>query len=138
MRPSVALSIGGIFYVLFGLITLLAPAQLLTAAGWPPPSDETLVPARDSATVLIVLGVIDWLARDAVGSPLRGLLWGNLLRPVASVVVNVWEIATGAIPASVVGVAAVALGVDLALFVLFALALRNADAAQAVPTVTPN
>jgi len=127
MRPSVALSIGGIFYVLLGLITVLAPGQLVTAVGWPTPGDETLVPVRDGGTVLIVLGVIDWLARDAVGSPLRGLLWGNLLRPVGSVAVNVWEIATGAIPATVVGVAAVALAVDVALFVLFALALRNAE-----------
>ncbi len=127
MRPSVALSIGGIFYVLLGLITVLAPGQLVTAVGWPTPGDETLVPVRDGGTVLIVLGVIDWLARDAVGSPLRGLLWGNLLRPVGSVAVHVWEIATGAIPATVVGVAAVALAVDVALFVLFALALRNAE-----------
>src|SRR6266545_6149955 len=109
MRPSLALSIGAVFYILLGLALVLAPAQLLSASGWPTTPNEMLVPARDGGTLLIVLGIINWLARDAVGAPLRGLLWGNILRPVGSVAVNVWEIATGAIPATVVGVAAVAL-----------------------------
>ena len=36
MRPRLALSIGAVFYILLGLPPLLAPAQLLSAAGGPP------------------------------------------------------------------------------------------------------
>ena len=127
MRPSLALSVGAVFNILAGLLLLLAPAQLLTSAGWPSTPDVALVPARDAGTLLLVLGVIDWLARDAVGGPLRGLLWGNLLRPIASIVVNGWEIAAGFIPASVLGGVTVAgFSVDIALIVVFALALRRA------------
>jgi hypothetical protein len=69
-----------------------------------------------------------WTARDAIGAPLRGLLWGNIVRPAASLVVNGWEVAAGIIPASVVGVVAVVtFAVDLALIVMFALALRRVD-----------
>jgi hypothetical protein len=132
MRPSLALLIGAAFYILAGLATLLAPAQLLSAAAWPTTPDVALVAARDSGTLLIVLGVIDWLARGAVGAPLRGLLWGNILRPVASLVVNGWEVAAGIIPATVFGgVALAAFGLDIALIVVFVLALRNAEAAHA-------
>jgi hypothetical protein len=127
MRPSLALSIGAVFYILTGLLLVFAPAQLLSAAGWPSAPNVALVIARDGGTLLIVLGIIDWLARDAVGAPLRGLLWGNIVRPAASLVVNGWEVAAGIIPATVFGVVAVVtFAVDLALIVMFALALRRA------------
>ena len=131
MRPSLALSIGGVFYILFGLVTVLAPAQLLSAAGWPATPDVALVPARDSGTLLIALGIINWLARGAVGAPLRGLLWGNILRSAASLVVNGWEVAAGMVPASVFGTVVAAFGVDIVLIVLFSLALRNSGSARA-------
>jgi hypothetical protein len=127
MRPSLALSIGAALYILVGLATVLMPAQLLTAIGWPTPPSEALVPARDLGTVLITLAIVNWLARDAVGAPLRGLLWANVFRPAASMVVNGWEIATGDVPATVIGGVLVAgFVVDIGLIVMFALALRRA------------
>lgn len=127
MRPSLALSIGAVFYILTGLLLVLAPAQLLSAGGWSSAPNVALVPARDAGTLLIVLGIIDWLAREAIGAPLRGLLWGNIVRPAASLIVNGWEIAAGIIPSSVIGPVAVAtFGVDITLIVMFALALRRA------------
>ena len=127
MRPSLALSIGAVFYVVAGLLLLLAPAPLLASAGWPSTPDVALVPARDGGTLLIVLGIIDWLTRNAIGQPLRGVLWGNLLRPIATLVVNGWELAAGFIPASVLGGVTVAgFATDVALIVIFALALRRA------------
>lgn len=126
MRPSLALSIGAVFYIVFGLVIVLAPAQVLSAAGWPPAPDQALVPARDAGTLLITLGIITWLARDAVGAPLRGLLWGNIFRSAASMVVNGWEVAAGIIPATVLAGLLAAFGVDIALIAMFALALRRA------------
>jgi hypothetical protein len=126
MRPGLALSIGGLFNTLAGLVLLVAPAALLSASGWPPAPNEALVPARDAGTLLIVLGIIDWQLRDTIGAPLRALLWANILRPAASLLVNGWEIATGAIPPDVVGpIALGAFGVDIALIAMFALALRH-------------
>jgi hypothetical protein len=71
MRPRLALSIGAVFYILLGLPPLLAPAQLLSAAGWPATPDVALHLARDTGVLAIGVGLIDWLARDAVGAPLR-------------------------------------------------------------------
>jgi hypothetical protein len=126
MRPSLALSIGAVIYILLGFALVLAPAQLLSASGWPTTPNEMLVPARDGGTLLIVLGIINWLARDAVGAPLRGLLWGNILRPAASMAVNGWEFAAGIVPATVLGVLVAGFGLNIALIIVFALALRRA------------
>jgi hypothetical protein len=128
MRPSLALSIGAVFYLLLGLSVVLAPAQLMSAIGWPAAPNEALVPTRDLGTLLIVLGMIDWLARAAVGPPLRGLLWANIIRPAASMVVNGWEIGAGMVPATVLGGLLVAgFGVDIALIIVFAMALRRSS-----------
>jgi hypothetical protein len=126
MRPSLALSIGAAFNILAGLALVLAPAQLLSASGWPTTPNEMLVPARDAGTLLIVLGIINWVTRAVVGAPLRGLLWANILRPAASLVVNGWEWAAGIFPATLFGVTVAAFAVDIALIVVFALAVRRA------------
>jgi hypothetical protein len=128
MRPSLALSIGAAFNILFGLPLLLAPAQILSAFGLATPS-EALVPARDSGVLLIGVGIIDWLARDAVGAPLRGLLWGNIFIRVAGMVVNLWEVSAGIIGASGATIAAAG-GINIAIIIVFALALRNAGSAN--------
>ena len=123
MRPTLALSIGAVFAVLLGLPLLLAPSQMLTAFGLGMPN-EGLILARDAGVLLIGVGIIDWMARDAVGAPLRGLLWGNIFIRGAEIVVNVWEIAVGMIPLNAGGL--IGLAVSLALVVMFALALRRA------------
>jgi hypothetical protein len=126
MRPSLALSIGAVFYLLLGLPLVFAPAQLLTTIGWPAPPVEALVPSRDLGTLLITMGIINGLARNAIGMPLRGLLWANIFRPAASMAVNSWEIAAGDVPATVLGAVLVAgYIIDVALIVMFALALRR-------------
>jgi hypothetical protein len=44
---------------------------------------EAVVVSREVGVALAGLGIINWLARNAVGGPLRGLLWGNIvLQPV--------------------------------------------------------
>ncbi len=83
-------------------------------------------PNPDWVPNLIVLGMIDWLAREAVGPPLRGLLWGNIIRPAASMVVNGWELGAGMVPTTVLGALA-GFGLNIALIVMFALALQRAS-----------
>jgi len=126
MRPSLALSIGAVTFILPGLLLVLAPAQIMSAIGWPATPNEALVLARDGGVLMIGLGIIDWLARDAVGAPLRGLLRGNIVVRVGGAVVNGWEFATGLTPSELAAGLAVALAADIAVIIVFALALRRA------------
>jgi hypothetical protein len=128
MRPRLALSIGGVFYILLGIPGLLAPAQVLSAVGLPIP-DVALHLARDVGVLAIGVGLIDWLARDAVGAPLRGLLWANILIRIAAGVLTGLEIAAGVLPVTTFGgPAAVTYLTSIALIVMFGLALRRAYA----------
>jgi hypothetical protein len=126
MRPSMALSIGAVFHVLVGLPLLIAPAQFATALGLADAPTIALVWARDIGTLALGVAVIDWLARDAVGAPLRGLLWGNIFIRVAAMVVNSWELAIGQIPSAAAAAFPFLLAINLALIIVFALALRRA------------
>ena len=126
MRPSLALAIGGVFSILVGLPILLAPAQMLSFLGIAAPPNIALIQARDTGTVLIGVGIINWLARDAVGAPLRGLLWGNLFIRVAALVVNYWELASGLMPSGAASLFPVLTAINVALIIMFALALRRA------------
>ncbi len=126
MRPSLALTIGAVFHIFVGLPILLAPAQMLSALGIAAPPDIALVQARDTGTVIIGVGIINWLARDAVGAPLRGLLWGNIFIRVAAMVVNYWELSVGLIPSGAASFFPALTAINVALIVMFALALRRA------------
>jgi hypothetical protein len=126
MRPSLALSIGAVFHILVGLPILLAPAQMLSALGIAAPPDIALVQARDTGTVIIGVGIINWLARNAVGAPLRGLLWGNIFIRVAAMVVNYLELAAGLIPSVAASLFPILTVINIALIAMFALALRRA------------
>ena len=122
MRPSLALSVGAVAATALGIPLALLPAQMLSAFGLAAPT-EALILSRDAGVLLIGLGIIDWMARNAVGAPLRGLLWGNVAIRVGEIVNNGWAIATGTIPSS----AAAGLIVPVALIIIFALALRRPE-----------
>jgi hypothetical protein len=126
MRPSLALSIGAVFHILIGLPLVFAPAQVAAALGIAAPSDIALVWARDAGTVIIGVGIINWLARNAVGAPLRGLLWGNIFIRVAAMVVNYWELSVGLIPSGAASFFPALTVINVALIAMFALALRRA------------
>jgi hypothetical protein len=91
-----------------------------------PRPDIALVWARDAGTVIIGVGIINWLARNAAGTPLRGLLWGNIFIRVAAMVVNYWELAAGQIPSGAASFFPALTAINVALIVMFALALRRA------------
>jgi len=76
MRPSLALAIGAVFSVVSGLAFVVAPGQLLSPLGFAATAE---IQARDAGVLLIGVGIIDWLARDAVGAPLRVCSWGTSL-----------------------------------------------------------
>jgi len=123
MRPSLALSIGAAINILIGLPLVLAPAQLLSSLGF---ATSAEVQARDAGVAVIGLGIINWLARDAVGTPLRGLLWGNIFIRVAAMGVNYWELAAGLMPSAAASLFPILTAINIALIVVFALALRRA------------
>jgi hypothetical protein len=122
MRPSLALSVGAVAATALGIPLALLPAQMLSAFGLAAPT-EALILSRDAGVLLIGLGIIDWMARNAVGAPLRGLLWGNVAIRVGEIVNNGWAIATGMIPSTAVA----GLIVPVALIVIFLLALRRPE-----------
>jgi hypothetical protein len=121
VRPRLALSIGAVAAFVPGLAGILVPAQVLSAFELGAPT-EALIQTRDLAVTLMSLGIINWMARDAVGPALRGLLWGNLFLQVANIVVHVWEIVVGLFPAW----APALLVLPVALVIMYALALRRA------------
>ena len=121
MRPSLALSIGAVLAFVFGAALALLPDQMLAGFGLGTPK-EALVVSRDVGVTLIGLGIINWLARNATGDALRGILWGNIFIQVAEFVVNGWEIAAGILPGSAVG----GLVLHLVLAVILVLGLRRA------------
>jgi len=123
MRPSLALAIGAVFSVVSGLLFVVAPGQLLSPLGF---AANAEIQARDAGVLLIGVGIIDWLARDAVGAPLRGLLWGNLFIRVAGMAVNYWELAAGLMPSAAAAIFPLLTVINIALIVVFALALRRA------------
>jgi hypothetical protein len=125
MRPSLALTIGGAVSLLSGLLFLLAPDQVFAFA-WPTRPDEMLVVARELGVFVIGVGLIDLMARQAVGTPLRGLLWGNIFIRAGSIVLPVWEFAVGIIPTTALAGLVGAVSVHAVLIIVFLLALRRA------------
>ena len=92
MSPKIALSIGAVVAVIFGLLLVFAPVQMLAGFGLKAP-DEGVILSRDVGSTLIGLGIINWLARNEIGPAVRALLIGNAFIQIAELVVNGWEVA---------------------------------------------
>ena len=105
--------IGGIAAVVFGLALLVFPTAMLANFGLGT-AEEAKVLSRDVGATLIGLGVINWMARNATGEPLRALLVGN-------VVVQALEIVVGDLPTQAAG----GLVIHLVLGAVFVLAMRS-------------
>jgi len=97
VKPRLALSIMAFFWLVAGLVGLFAPGPYMSSFGLDAPV-EAVIAVRDGGVVLVGLAMINWLARDATGQPLRGLLWGNISILVADAVLNVWEMVVGIAP----------------------------------------
>ena len=128
MRPSLALAISAVSFFAVGIPFILAPGLVLSAIGWPEPSDTAIVLARDGGVMFTAVGIIDWWARNAVGTTLLALLWGNTFIRVAGGGLNLLEFVIGLTPPELALGLAVALIVDVAFIVMLALALRRAYA----------
>ena len=102
MSPRVALVIGAIAAFVFGLLLVIAPSALLGGFGLAGAS-EAIVLSRDVGATLIGVGLINWMARDATGAALRAILAGNLAIQALELVVNGYEIASGALPGQAIG-----------------------------------
>lgn len=97
MTARAALSLTAVFWIVAGLVGLIAPAQYMSSFGLAAPI-EAIIAVRDGAVLLIGLGIMDWLVRGARGSTLRGILWGNIFILVADAVVNIGEMVVGDAP----------------------------------------
>jgi len=125
MRPRLALSIGAVVALIFGLGLALAPKQMASGFMFDYPPEAAIL-SRDLGVTLIGLGVLNWMARDATGPPLRGLLVANALIQVLEIVVNGAEIAAGQLPTAAAG----GLVFHLALGAVFVSALMRRDEAR--------
>ena len=114
--------IGGIAAVMFGLALLVFPTSMLAGFGLGVPT-EAQVLSRDVGATLIGLGVINWMARNATGEPLRALLVGNVVVQALEIVVNGYEILSGALPSQAAG----GLVIHLVLGSVFVLAMRSSS-----------
>lgn len=127
MTARVTLSVMAAFWILAGLVGLIVPAQYMSSFGLAAPT-EAIIAVRDGGVVLIGLGIMTWLVRGAVGTTLRGVLWGNIFILVADAALNIWEMIVGTAPAGPwIGSFAFS-----ALLVLM-LALRFREAGGAIP-----
>ena len=120
MSPRLALQIGGVAALLFGLALLVFPTSMLAGFGLAVPT-EAKVLSRDVGATLIGLGVINWMARNATGEALRALLVGNVVVQALELVVNGYEIVAGELPAQAAG----GLLIHLVLGAVFVLAMRS-------------
>src|SRR6267378_3934650 len=123
VSPRLALMIGGVAAIVFGLALLVFPTSMLAGFGLAVPT-EAKVLARDIGATLIGLGVINWMARDATGRALRALLVGNVVIQALEFVVNLGEIISGQVPGQAVG----GLVIHLVLGAVFVLAMRSPSA----------
>ena len=122
MSPRLALQIGGIAAFVFGLALLVFPTSMLAGFGLGVP-EEAKVLSRDVGATLIGLGVINWMARNATGEPLRALLVGNVVIQALETLVNGYEILSGALPLQAAG----GVAIHLVLGAVFVLAMRSSS-----------
>ena len=113
--------VGAIAAFVFGLALLVFPTTMLAGFGLATPN-EAVVLSRDVGSTLIGLGVINWMARNATGAPLRAILVGNVVVQALELVVNGYEIAAAALPAQAVP----GLVIHLVLGAIFVAAMRRA------------
>lgn len=97
MKARNALALTAVFWIIAGLIGIVAPAPYLSSFGLGAPT-EAIIAVRDGGVVLIGLGMINWQARAATGSTLRAILWVNILILIGDAVVNLGELAGGLVP----------------------------------------
>ena len=121
MSPRLALMIGAVAAFVFGLALTVFPSTMLAGFGLAVPN-EAVVLSRDVGVTLIGLGVINWMARNAMGEPLRAILVGNVVVQALEIVVNAGEIAVGALPPQAGG----GLLIHLVLGAIFVLAMTRA------------
>jgi hypothetical protein len=112
--------IGGVAAIVFGLGLLVFPNTMLANFGLAI-SDGARVLSRDVGATLIGLGVINWMARNATGDPLRALLVGNVVIQALELVINTYEIAVGDLSTQAAG----GLVIHVLLGAVFVLAMRS-------------
>ena len=120
MSPRLALMIGGIAALVFGLALFVVPVSMLGGFGLGVPTEAKIL-SRDVGATLIGLGVLNWMARNATGEVLRALLVGNVVVQALEILINGYEIFVGELPSQAAG----GLFIHLVLGAIFVLAMRS-------------
>lgn len=103
MKLSTYLTISAVISILFGLMFLLIPEQSVSGFGMSI-TPGVIAFARAMGSMLLGLGVINWLARKESMSPsLRGILWGNLIIQGIQAILNLFDISSGVVGSSAWG-----------------------------------
>jgi len=123
VSPRLALTIGGVAALIFGLALFVSPESMLAGFGVATPVAAKVL-ARDVGATLIGLGVINWMARDATGRALRALLVGNVVVQALELLINGYEIVVGDLPTQAAG----GLLIHLVLGAVIVLAMRSSSA----------
>ena len=122
MSPRLALMIGGVAGVVFGLALFVSPESMLAGFGLATPVAAKVL-SRDVGATLIGLGLINWMARNAAGEALRALLVGNVIVQALELLINGYEIVVGDLPTQAGG----GLLIHLVLGAVFVVAMRSAS-----------
>jgi hypothetical protein len=89
MNTKLYLTIAGIVAILYGIIFVLFPANVVVLYGGPPES-HVILNVQFFGSALLALGVIMWFARDFRDwAAMRGVLIGAVVGDVAGVLVNI-------------------------------------------------
>src|SRR2546423_8113981 len=120
VSPRLALMIGGVAAVVFGLALFVSPESMLAGFGLGTPVAARVL-SRDVGATLIGLGVINWMARNAGGDALRALLVGNVVVQALELLINGYGIVVGDLG----GQAAGGLLIHVILGAIFVLAMRS-------------
>ena len=123
MSPRLALMIGGVAAVVFGLALFVTPESMLAGFGVAAPVAAKIL-SREVGATLIGLGVLNWMARNATGEVLRAVLVGNVVVQALELLINGYEIAVAELPTQAAG----GLLIHVVLGAIFVLAMRSSSA----------
>ncbi|OGO74765.1 MAG: hypothetical protein A3K41_10765 [Chloroflexi bacterium RIFOXYD12_FULL_57_15] len=112
MKLRTFLTIVAVIALLYALGLILLPAFMATTYGMGTSASEILL-ARFFGVEMLVVGVINWLAKDLTGASVRPVITGNLIGDIVGTIVALMGTLSGVM--NVVGWSAVAIYLLIAL-----------------------
>ena len=100
MKLSTVAGITAVVNVVFGLTTLLIPAQFLSLYGVSDLPEPGLLMTRFFGSALVGIGALNWFAREDLGrggapGAERGIIVGNIVGPGIGLILALWGVLGG-------------------------------------------